>query len=127
MPTDMKSLVAEARKQIREISAEDAEKRIADGAVVLDVREPDEYQAGHLPDAINIPRGILEIKVPEHPAIEGTDTPICVCCGSGGRAALSAARLQEMGYTKVTSIAGGFKGWCDSSRPIAAPSADEEE
>jgi len=127
MPTDMKTLVAEARKQITEISVEEAEKRIAEGAVVLDVREPDEYRAGHLPQAINIPRGVLEIKVPGHENIPDTDTPICVYCGSGGRAALSAQRLQELGYTKVSSIEGGFKSWSDNGRPTATVGTDEEE
>ena len=129
MPTDMKTLVAEARKQITEVSVDEAEKRIADGAVVLDVREPYEYESGHLPQAINIPRGILELEAPERPEMKEKDAPICVCCGSGGRAALATARLQELGYTNVFSLEGGFKGWCDTGRAVttAATGSDEEE
>lgn len=127
MPTDMKTLVAEARQRIREIVPKDAEKQIEKGAVVIDVREPHEYEAGHVPGAINIPRGMLEIKVPEHEATKDAATPIRVYCGSGGRAALSADRLQELGYTDVASIEGGFKGWCDAGHPAEFAGADEEE
>ncbi len=127
MPTDMKTLVAEARQRIREIAPKDADKQIEKGTVVIDVREPDEYEAGHVPNAINIPRGVLEIKVPEHEAVKDPTTPICVYCGSGGRAALSADRLQELGYTDVASIEGGFKGWTAAGLPAEAAGADEEE
>lgn len=111
MPTDMKTLVEQARKEIREVPPEDADKHREKGHVIIDVREPHEYEQGHVPGALNIPRGVLELKVPGHEAIPDTDTPICVYCGSGGRAALSALRLQELGYTQVTSIDGGIKGW----------------
>lgn len=127
MPTNMETLVAEAKKQIKEISPKEAEQRIEQGAVALDVREPHEYDEGHLPGALNIPRGVLELKVPGHEAIPGTDTPICVYCGSGGRAALSAHRLQELGYTNVASIEGGIKGWTVAGHATETSGTDRDE
>jgi len=128
MPTDMKTLVEQAKKEITEIPPEAAHEHHEQGHVIIDVREPHEYEEGHVPGALNIPRGVLEIKVPGHDAIGGTDTPICVYCGSGGRAALSAQRLQELGYTSVTSIEGGIKGWTAAGLPTdTAAGVDEEE
>lgn len=127
MPTDMKTLVEQAKKEIREVPPEDADKHREKGHVIIDVREPHEYEQGHVPGALNIPRGVLEIKVPSHDAIGGTDTPICVYCGSGGRAALSAHRLQELGYTNVTSIEGGIKGWTTAGLPTETAGAGDEE
>lgn len=127
MPTDMKTLVTEAKKRIKEIAPKEADQQIEKGAVVIDVREPHEHESGHVPGAINIPRGVLEIKVPDHEATKDPNTPIRVYCGSGGRAALSADRLQELGYTDVASIEGGFKGWCDAGLPAEYAGGDEEE
>jgi len=128
MPTNMKTLVEQAKKEITEIAPDRADEHREDGHVIIDVREPHEYEQGHVPGAINIPRGVLEIKVPGHDDIPNADTPICVYCGSGGRAALSAHRLQELGYSKVTSIEGGIKGWTGSGLPTETlVHPDEEE
>ena len=129
MATTGKELVAQARARIREISPDEANTRLAQGGVALDVRESDELEDGHLPDAVHIPRGFLEFKAPDHQALQRTDVPICVYCKGGGRGALAADALQQLGYTDVASIEGGFAAWRDAGHPIQTPdeARDEEE
>ena len=74
---------------------------------IIDVREPAEADKSKLADSINIPRGLLEMKIMD--ACPDADQPILTHCGAGGRAALAAARLQEMGYTNVHVINAGFE------------------
>lgn len=127
-PLTASQLVAAARARIKEISPAELERRVAAGAVLLDVREPDEFAEGHLAGATNIPRGVLEFKVEAHPALACVtapelavrDQPIVVYCRSGGRAALAVQSLQGMGFNAVTSLADGFEGWCTSGRPVVA-------
>ncbi len=111
-------LVAAAKQTITEISVETAKQQSAN-MLVLDVREPSEYQAGHIPGAINIPRGVLEFKIAAHPAFQGvTDRDILVYCQSGGRSALAAETLNKLGYSKAVSMAGGFKAWLEQNYDI---------
>jgi rhodanese-related sulfurtransferase len=103
-------LVAAAKKNITEISPTDAaEKLKSDRVVLIDVREKDEWDQEHIPDAIHLSRGTLELdiegKVPD-PA-----TMIICHCGGGGRSALATDSLQKMGYKNVRSMAGGLKAW----------------
>ncbi len=117
-------LVSEARAQITEVSTATASEAYDAGAVVLDVREPYEYEKGHVPGAVNVPRGVMEFRVDELDVFEGLtdearlEKPILVYCRSGKRAALAAARLQEMGYSDVSSIEGGFKAWQAEGLPV---------
>lgn len=119
-------LVAEARKGIREITPAQAESD--HHAVVIDVREPAEFASGHIPGAINIPRGVLEFQVDAHPAVAGVsdpalsnkDCPLVIYCRTGGRAALAAQALQSMGFSNVRSIAGGITAWSEAGLPIHA-------
>lgn len=127
MAPTTQELVQNARRQITEVSPEEARQRIEDGAVALDVREAEELAEGHVPDAEHIPRGFLEFKAGEHEALSSTDTPICVYCRSGGRAALAAQTLEQLGYTNVVSIEGGFEGWKQAGLPMHVPAKDEEE
>jgi rhodanese-related sulfurtransferase len=91
-------------------------------ALVLDVREPEEYTAGCLPGAVNIPRGVLEFRIDGHPSFQGRkDAEILVYCQTGGRSALATETLQKLGYEKPVSLAGGFKTWQDSGLPIEKP------
>lgn len=97
-------LVAEAKSELDCISAVTA-RTITESderAVVIDVREPAEVEASAVRGAINIPRGLLEMKVEE--TVPQHDRPLLVCCASGGRAALSARTLKQMGYTQVQVI-----------------------
>lgn len=88
---------------------------VANGAFLVDVREPGEYQEGHLPDAINIPIRILADNLDKIPA----DQPVFVYCKSGHRAALSTAALQILGYTNVRAFPPGFAGWSKAGEPVA--------
>ncbi len=117
MPT-YRDLLAAARAETSEISGADAEARL-DQATVLDVREPDEYQQGAIPGAMHIPRGHLEGQVESK--IPDKDTPIVVHCASGNRSAFAAKTLQELGYSNVLNLAGGFNRWKDEGRHWRTP------
>lgn len=114
-------LVAAAKQNIREVNVAQAQGLVGT-AIVLDVREPGEFAAGCLPGAINIPRGVLEFQIGNHPAFQGKqNAEILVYCLSGGRSALAAESLQKLGYTGLVSLAGGFKGWQESGAAVARP------
>src|SRR5438094_8733782 len=106
-----RELLAQAKREIKEASPEEVENlRHSDRPpVLIDVREPDETQQGVVPGALVIPRGFLELrvedKVPDH------DQPVVLYCAGGTRSALAARTLESMGYSNVTSMAGGFNGW----------------
>ena len=122
-------LANEAKSRIREISADELRARLAaespdqsapasgpPGWVLIDVRENDEFRAGHLPGARGIGRGILEYHIADE--VPDTDTEIVLYCRGGNRSALAADALQEMGYTHVLSLRGGWREWVqDSHRP----------
>lgn len=113
-------LVAEAMAQIQQIDIAGANAQLAKNGAVIDVREPGEYQAGHLPGAVNIPRGVLEFNIGNNPALANKDQPIVLYCKTGGRAALSAVNLQRMGYSQVRSLTGGFDGWVSGGQKVEA-------
>ena len=109
-------LVAEAKKKITEIfPREAAEKSKVDNAVIVDVREKDEWDEEHIPDAIHMSRGTIELDIEEK--IPDANAMIICHCGGGGRSALAAETLQKMGYKNVRSMAGGFKAWKAAGLP----------
>ena len=115
-----RDLLAQAKSQIVEIDTAAAQKRIEEGnVVVLDVREPDEYEQGALPNALHIPRGHLEAQI-EGRAVD-RDQTIVVYCAGGVRSAFAAKTLQELGYTDVLSVVGGFGKWKDEGREWRQP------
>ena len=127
MTTTVNDLVAAARRVIREI----APASLIDAGsspVLIDVREPHEYAGGHLPGAINLPRGVLEFQVDAHPAMACATSPalaersrpILVYCLTGGRSTLAAESLQRLGFTEVESLAGGFAAWRDAGLPVTS-------
>ena len=102
-------LVQDAKSRITEISVSDAAREIERGAMLIDVREQEDWEKGHAAGAVHLPRGTVELDVEEKaPAL---DTPIICHCGGGSRSALVAESLAKMGYTNVKSLAGGFKAW----------------
>jgi rhodanese-related sulfurtransferase len=113
-------LVVEAKAQIKEVSTGDAQGMLGK-RVVIDVREYDEYAAGHLPGAINIPRGILEFKIGMVPECANKDGAFLIYCRTSGRAALSAVQLQRIGYSNIISMGGGFEAWNNEGRPTEKP------
>ncbi|MDR3391898.1 MAG: rhodanese-like domain-containing protein [Sulfuriferula sp.] len=111
-------LVAEAKSQIREVDVAAAAQQISAGATVIDVREPAEFDAGRLPNAVSIPRGVLEFKTGDHPALANKDAQIVIYCKTGGRSALATQSLQRLGYTQLVSLAGGFEAWAGSGQQV---------
>src|SRR3954471_23593012 len=115
-----RELLNETKSRIREIDTAEAETAVATpGTVVLDVREPDEYEQGALPGALHIPRGHLEAQVEGR--IANRDAPIVVYCAGGTRSAFAADTLQSLGYSDVVSMNGGFNKWKDEGRAWSAP------
>ncbi len=123
-------LVAAAKAQIREI---DVHQLFAlskqQELVLIDVREPDEFAAGHVAHTVNYPRGVLEMRVHQHPKVAAicdteqalaalADQPVYLLCRSGARSALAALSLQTMGFSQVYSITGGFQAWVDAGFPV---------
>src|SRR3954449_11507480 len=115
-----RELLQQTKHQVREVDTATAdEMRTQPGAVVLDVREPDEYEQGAIPGALHIPRGQLESNVESR--ISDRATPVIVHCAGGTRSAFAAKTLQELGYTDVVSVAGGFNKWKDEGRDWRVP------
>ncbi len=119
MPYTAQDLVAQARAVIEEIDTKHLLAMQASGMPVIDVREPEEFAAGHLPGAVNIPRGVLEFQVDGHPALNfKTDPhlshrrePVILYCRTGGRSALAAEALKRLGFDRPLSLAGGYTQW----------------
>ena len=109
-------LVAEAKNKITEISPHDAAKKFKNGeAIIVDVRETDEWDEEHIPGAIHLSRGTIELDIEEK--VPDSNAMIICHCGGGGRSALAAENLQKMGYKNVRSMAGGFKAWKAAGLP----------
>lgn len=116
-------LVAAAKARVPEISVANAEQAIREANVLVDVREADEFAAGHLPGAVHLSRGLLEFRFQAMPALQARDIKIVLYCKTSGRAALAGVALLEMGYLNVQNIAGGFDAWVAAGKPVAKPDA----
>ena len=108
-------LTSDAKSRIREIAPTEAGQQQAAGAILIDVRESDEFANGHARDAVHLSRGILELRIEQ--IIPDETTPLICYCGGGSRSALATDSLQKMGYTNVASLAGGFKAWKEAGLP----------
>ena len=115
-----RELLSATKAEIREVdTAEADELRTRPGTVLLDVREIEEYEQGAVPGSIHITRGHLESKVEGR--VPDKDTPLLVLCAGGTRSAFAAKTLEQLGYTDVVSVAGGFNRWKDEGRDWATP------
>ena len=115
-PNRFQKLVQDAKSRIKEIPALDAAKEMQRGAMLIDVREKEDWDESHIPGAIHLSRGVVELEIEEKaPAL---DTSIICHCGGGSRSALVADSLQKMGYTNVKSLAGGLKAWKQAGLPV---------
>jgi len=114
-------LVLSAKAQVHELLVEQAVDAIRDADVLVDVREADEYAAGHIGGAVHISRGILEFRFSSNPSLQARDLKVVLYCKTSGRAALAAVALQDMGYLNVKSIVGGFDAWVGAGKPVARP------
>jgi molybdopterin/thiamine biosynthesis adenylyltransferase/rhodanese-related sulfurtransferase len=117
MPT-ARELLKEAKSHVREVHGQDVEDRLGD-VVLLDVREPDEYEQGALPGAVHLPRGNLEFQVEGR--LPDKSAPVVVYCAAGVRSVFAAKTLSDLGYHDVVSLAGGFNRWKDEGRPWRTP------
>ena len=112
MAKSFQDIMAEARKEIPEVTAQQVNELLKNNGkspVVLDVRESDEWRQGHLEGALPLPRGFLEIKVES--AVPDKNSPIIAYCAGGVRSLLAAKAMKEMGYQNVSSMAGGYAAW----------------
>lgn len=112
------ALVSDAKTRVRETDVHHIKQKMEQGEsfFLIDVREQDEWQRGHLPTAIYLGKGIIERDIEK--IIPDTDAEIVLYCGGGFRSALTADVLQKMGYKNVISMDGGFRGWLDAGFPI---------
>jgi rhodanese-related sulfurtransferase len=117
-------MVAEAKGRIQNLTPEDVASELATSEVVLvDIREPEERMAsGAIPGAIHAPRGMLEFYAdatsPYHRPEFETDRRIILYCASGGRSALAADAIQQLGFTNAAPLDGGFKAWAAAQHPV---------
>jgi len=124
MSQGLKDFIAAAKASVTEISTADVQAKVGTSTLLMDVREPGELQGGFLPGALNIPRGLLELKAdlafPMREArLADRDQEIIIYCASGGRSLLAGKTLQVMGFTNVKSMAGGFAKWQQEDHEIA--------
>ena len=111
MAKTYKDLMDEAREAVPEVTVDDVKARLENGQrpVLLDVREREEYREGHLEGALALPRGFMEMRVEE--AVPDKSAPVVAYCAGGVRSLIAARTLKEMGYTDVSSMAGGYTAW----------------
>lgn len=110
------SLAQDAKSRVKECDVAETQTRVSSGATLIDVREDNEYAAGHAAGARHMGRGIIERDIVQ--TFPDKDTELVLYCGGGFRSALSADNLQKMGYTNVWSMDGGWTAWKDSGAPI---------
>jgi phage shock protein E len=115
-PSRFQKLVAEAKKQITQISPTEARKKVDGGeAVLIDVREAEDWEQGHAQGAKHLSRGVIELEIEEQ--IPDPKTPVICYCGGGSRSALVAESLKKMGYENVRSMEGGLRSWKEAGLP----------
>ncbi|HVE94951.1 MAG TPA: rhodanese-like domain-containing protein [Acidimicrobiales bacterium] len=117
-------MVAAAKAQVENLSPDAVEAELASGeAVLVDLREAEELANGRIAGSVNIPRGMLEFRAdptsPYHLEPLDPNARVIVHCASGGRSALAAATLQEMGYERVAHLDGGLNAWKEAGKPLA--------
>jgi len=119
-PKSYQQIVMEALQTVPEVAPADLQSRLSGGEqiVVIDVREPEEFARGKIPGAFTIPRGLLEMQVDGRLPREAT---VVLYCGGGGRSALAAKSLSDMGYDKVENLQGGWQAWMNSGLPVEQP------
>ena len=120
MAKTMRDLMAESRQAVPEWTPDDVRQRTSNGGgfMLVDVREKEEYREGHLPGAVSVPRGFLDMRIEE--TVPDKNAPIVLYCAGGTRSLLAGRTLKEMGYTNVVSMSGGFGGWKGAGHPWVA-------
>ena len=123
-PDSIDQYVMQIRKSVKTADMDGylAAVKNPNGAVLLDVREDDEFKAGHVPGAVNIPRGLLEFRIWKlfgYPAQVNMNRKIYVQCMTGGRATLAAKQLQDIGFTNVIAVIMNFEEWKKKGNPLS--------
>lgn len=115
-------LVAEAKARIDNLTPDEVQAELEQGAVLVDVREAAERAQCAIAGSLHIPRGMLEFKAdpasPAHPAALDPQRRVILHCASGGRSALAGATLKQLGYTNVAHLDGGMKAWLAAGKPV---------
>src|SRR5919109_4964759 len=120
-----RELLQQVKAEIDEIDVSRARDLLADDeAAAVDVRERDEWEEGHIPGAVHIPRGSLEGRIEN--AVPDRARPVVVYCSGGSRSAFAARTLEELGYEHVVSLSGGFTDWKRNGLPFELPRTLEE-
>ena len=111
------NLVNDAKSRVREVSVAETQQRMRENedVTLIDVREDNEWDAGHAKGADHMSRGIIERDIEK--MVPDKDAALILYCGGGYRAALAADSLQKMGYTNVSSVAGGWRAWLEANAP----------
>ncbi len=118
MPS-FRELLASTKAEINEVDTDGAQAALAEGAILVDVREPDETAQGVVPNSVVVARGNLESQIESR--VADKDAPVVVMCAGGARSAFAAKTLAELGYTNVVSMDGGFNKWKDEGREWVTP------
>jgi rhodanese-related sulfurtransferase len=113
-------IVNDAKSRVPETNVEEVKKRLdkGDKFVLVDVREDNEWAKGHLPGAVHLSKGVIERDIEN--AVPDKNAEIILYCGGGFRSALAADNLQKMGYKKVISMDGGWRGWNEANYPTSS-------
>ena len=119
MPRTYADLLREARAQIREVTPHEVDTLPHGGATVIDVREDSEWEQGHLPGALHISKSYVEQQV--EGAVPDKASPVVLYCAGGVRSLFAAQALEELGYTNVASMSGGFQQWKSAGLPWDKP------
>ena len=119
MPKSYADLLREARAAIREVTPQEVDALPSGGATLVDVREASEWEQGHLPGAVHISKSYVEQQI--EAAVPDRDAPVILYCAGGIRSLFAAETLEEMGYTNVASMSGGFQAWKGAGLPWEAP------
>jgi rhodanese-related sulfurtransferase len=126
MSTPTKELVDKARASVKNVTIQDV-KKVIDGkenVVILDVRDPNEYAAAHIPGAVNVSRGLLEFSI--WSVVPDKNAKIYVYCKSGARAALATKQLNEFGYKNAATVDTGGTAWLKAGYPVQTSIIDEQ-
>lgn len=123
LPPVVVQKIQSAQQHVKTIGMEDYRKIVDQPgeAMIIDVREPHEYAAGHVPGAVNIPRGVLEFQIWKHvgsPAAPQMAKPLYLQCQSGNRASLAAQSLAELGFTQTTAVVMSLEEWQKAGQPF---------
>src|SRR5579883_3447255 len=118
MSTTFKDILSQIKQEIKEVDVREVDTALKseENLILLDVREKEEWDEGHLPGAIFLPRGFLEVKVEK--TIADKNSRVIVYCAGGTRSAFAAKTLQQLGYSNVVSMAGGYGEWKNNGFPF---------